>query len=183
MTIASDSRDINRMRKRTKPLTNPERYAPLVRLIDEYQETRANSLSDRALSIAVTGKADFIRYLRDGRGKPSATELAKLAEACGLPSRHFIDGQIEATQRGPSISGDNMTESRLDLFKLAYRATDRLMRDYSGPNPDDLRAELHSRIYVALEHQQQQGKTIDEDFAISLVDAVFIALFAGPLRE
>lgn len=183
MTTAIDSRDINRMRKRTKPLTNPERYAPLVRLIDEYQEGRADSLSDRALSIAVTGKSDFVRYLRDGRGKPSATELVRLAEACGLPSRHFINGQVEATEAERPTGRDHMADSRLDLFKLAYRATERLMRDYGGPNPDDLRAELHSRIYIALQHQQEQGKTIDEDFAISLVDAVFIALFAQRPQE
>lgn len=171
------------MRKRTKPLTNPERYAPLVRLIDEYQEGRGDALSDRALSIAVTGKSDFVRYLRDGRGKPSATELVRLAEACGLPSRHFINGQVGAAVTRPLDVEHRSGDSRHDLFKLAYRATERLMRDYSGTNSDDLRAELHSRIYVALEHQEKQGKTIDEDFAMSLVDAVFTALFAEHLNK
>jgi hypothetical protein len=128
------------------------------------EERRSKRVSDRELSLAVTGKPDFMRFLRDGRaGDPSAAKLLKLAKVMGVGPHYFIDGEA-STLSAPDD---------LDLIKLAFRAADRQMAEYRGSLPEEFRADLAAAIYDALRQHQAQGRTIDADIVIGLVTAVF----------
>lgn len=160
--------------KLTAMMTREELVARIDAAKAKMGQARSKDVSDRELSLAVTGKPDFVRYLRDGRGAdPSATQLQRLAEVMGLDPYYFIDGERTA------ISPAN----DLDLIKLAFRAADRQMADYRGSMPDEFRADLAAAIFNTLRQYKAQGRSIDADTAMDLVSAVFQTVAAELLKK
>jgi len=158
------------------------RYAPIramrheriLRLIDRVKSEASNGgrrrLTDRAISLAVTNKPDFVRMLRNGKGgEPSAAQVARLAQVLGVSTPDLIGAEARAA------SGGDMDTK---LFKLALRAADRHMRleRYDGPNREGHHADLAARIYKALRQKAADGHLPDEEAALSLIDALFEGL-------
>jgi hypothetical protein len=163
------------------------RYAPiegmrherLLRWIDHTKRERSHSsgrrYTDRAISLAVTNKPDFIRMLRNGKGgEPSATQIARLAQVLGVPTpaADLIGGEGHAAS---SIAGADMDTTH---FMLALRAADRQMRleRYTGPNREDHHAKLAARIYKSLRQHAAEGHLPDEEAGLRFIDALFQGL-------
>lgn len=140
-------------------------------------ERAGKPFSDRALSLKVTGKPDFIKDIRRGKSAPNDAErLQKLAEVCEEPPHFFIDETTMTRTDGPS-------ELRREWVRWAFRAADRAIDGYDGDDRDVLRADIAADVYDTLEESAAAGQKIDEAAFMAIGDILIRRLVTSRMRS